>query len=167
MNFDAEQLYAQLRDTLRVSLAGKRYELAGLALGGAWLAERLSKDLGKDSFAVVNATFHRDDYAEKGVAAFHAASAIPTHIPFEVTGANIILIDDVLDTGRTVRAALNELFDYGRPASVELAVLVDRVRRELPVDATYAGVRESFADDQILVLARGSDFQFHFELESI
>ena len=163
---DAESLYAQLYETLRHSLAGRRYELAGLALGGAWLAERLAKDLGKDDFGVINVAFHRDDYAEKGVAAFQAASGMPTRIPFEVSGAHVVLVDDVLYTGRTVRAAMNELFDYGRPASVELAVLVDRVRRELPIEATYAGIREPFADDQILVLAKGANLDFHFELES-
>lgn len=163
----AEMLYQRLSEALRVSLAGKNYEIAGLALGGAWLAERLTKDLGKDDFGVINVAFHRDDYADKGVAAFHAASAMPTRIPFEVTGAHIILVDDVLDTGRTVRAALNELFDYGRPASVQLAVLVDRERRELPIEAAYASVRNTFSDDQILVLSKLVDGKFHFEWESI
>lgn len=164
---DAESLYGQLYEALRHSLAGRRYELAGLALGGAWLAERLAKDLGKGDFGVINAAFHRDDYADKGVATFHAASAMPTRIPFEVTGAHIILVDDVLDTGRTVRAAMNELFDYGRPASVRLAVLVDRVRRELPIEAAFASVREAFSDDQILVLSQQSDGKFNFEWESL
>jgi pyrimidine operon attenuation protein/uracil phosphoribosyltransferase len=136
-------------------------------LGGVWLAERLTKDLSKDDFGVINVAFHRDDYADKGVAAFHAASSMPTRIPFEVTGAHIILVDDVLDTGRTVRAALNELFDYGRPASVQLAVLVDRERRELPIEAAYASVRNTFSDDQILVLSKLADGKFHFEWESI
>jgi pyrimidine operon attenuation protein/uracil phosphoribosyltransferase len=163
---DAEFLYEQLLYKLKGSLSNRRFELAGLALGGAWLAERLAKDLGKDDFGVINVAFHRDDYAEKGVAAFNAASGMPTRIPFEVTGAHIVLVDDVLYTGRTVRAAMNELFDYGRPASVELAVLVDRVRRELPIEAAYVGIREPFADDQILVLAKGANLDFHFELES-
>jgi pyrimidine operon attenuation protein/uracil phosphoribosyltransferase len=163
---DAESLYGQLYEALRHSLAGRRYELVGLALGGAWLAKRLAKDLGKDDFGVINVAFHRDDYADKGVAAFHAVSAMPTRIPFEVTGAYIILVDDVLDTGRTVRAAMNELFDYGRPSSVELAVLVDRLRRELPIEAAYASVIEKFPDDQILVLSQQNDGKFHFERES-
>jgi pyrimidine operon attenuation protein/uracil phosphoribosyltransferase len=159
---NAENLYIELRQHLAKDLQNRRFELAGLALGGAWLAERLAKDLGKDDFGVINVAFHRDDYADKGIAAFHAASAMPTKIPFEVTGAHIILVDDVLDTGRTVRAALNELFDYGRPASVELAVLVDRARRELPIEAAYAGLREKFSDDQILVLSHQKDGKLCF-----
>lgn len=167
MALNAEQLYIQLRELLTEDLEGQRFELAGLALGGAWLAERLAHDLNKDSFGIVNSAFHRDDYADKGVAAFHAASAMPTHIPFEVTGAHVILVDDVLDTGRTVRAAINELFDYGRPASVKLAVLVDRVRRELPIEAAYASVRNTFSDNQILVLNKQNNGTFYFEWESI
>ena len=164
---DAELLYEELLGQLKSSLATRHFELAGLALGGAWLAQRLAQDLNRPTFGVINAAFHRDDYADKGVAAFHAASAMPTHIPFEVTGAHVILVDDVLDTGRTVRAAMNELFDYGRPASIELAVLVDRGRRELPIEAAYASVRQAFSDDQLLVLSKKNDGIFHFEWESV
>jgi pyrimidine operon attenuation protein/uracil phosphoribosyltransferase len=89
-----------------------------------------------------------------------------TKLPFEVEGAHIILVDDVLDTGRTVRAALNELFDYGRPAKVDLAVLADRHRRQLPVDATFKGGKVKVADDQILVLEQLDDGRFSFSAEA-
>ncbi len=89
-----------------------------------------------------------------------------TKLPFEVEGAHIILVDDVLDTGRTVRAALNELFDYGRPAKVDLAVLADRHRRQLPVDATFKGAKVTVADDQILVLEQLDDGRFSFSAEA-
>jgi pyrimidine operon attenuation protein/uracil phosphoribosyltransferase len=110
-------------------------------------------------------SFHRDDYAEKGVKAFNSAQGLSTKLPFDVDGAHIILIDDVLDTGRTVRAALNELFDYGRPAKVDLAVLADRHRRQLPVDATFKGAKVQVPDAQILVLEQEESGKFSFAVE--
>jgi pyrimidine operon attenuation protein/uracil phosphoribosyltransferase len=89
-----------------------------------------------------------------------------TKLPFEVESAHIILVDDVLDTGRTVRAALNELFDYGRPTKVDLAVLADRHRRQLPVDATFKGAKVKVPDKQILVLERYDNGQFAFLTEA-
>jgi pyrimidine operon attenuation protein/uracil phosphoribosyltransferase len=88
-----------------------------------------------------------------------------TNLPFDVNGANVILIDDVLFTGRTVRAALNELFDFGRPAQVELMVLADRGNRELPVSANFAGEQVQVSDKQILVLEKDSAGKFNFQLE--
>lgn len=167
MNLDAELLYTQLRQILNQSLSGRSYVLAGLALGGVWMAKRLAADLGHSDFGTINVAFHRDDYAEKGPAAFHAASHLSTRLPFEVNGAHVVLIDDVLDTGRTVRAALNELFDYGRPARVDLAVLVDRMRRELPIEARYAASRLAIADEKILVLTQDSRERFSFSLDSV
>jgi len=88
-----------------------------------------------------------------------------THLPFEVNGANIVLIDDVLLTGRTVRAALNELFDFGRPAQVELMVLADRGNRELPVCANFVGEQVQVPENQILVLEKDTAGKFSFQLE--
>lgn len=151
----AEDLYQillkQLKEQKKIST---NFQLAGLASGGAWIAERLAKDLGLDHHGVINVSFHRDDYSEKGAKAFNSAEGMSTKLPFDVEGAYIILVDDVLDTGRTVRAALNELFDYGRPAKVDLAVLADRHRRQLPVDATFKGAKVKVADEQILVLEK-------------
>jgi pyrimidine operon attenuation protein/uracil phosphoribosyltransferase len=145
--------------------AGDVFELAGLAMGGAWIAERLAADLKLPQFGVINVAFHRDDYAEKGMTALRTASTMSTHLPFEVIGANVILIDDVLLTGRTVRAALNELFDFGRPAQVELMVLADRENRELPISADFVGEQVNIPETQILVLEKDGAGKFSFQLE--
>jgi pyrimidine operon attenuation protein/uracil phosphoribosyltransferase len=163
---NAEQSYLKLLETLiQQKKAGEAFELAGLAMGGAWIAERLAADLHLPHFGIINVTFHRDDYAEKGMTALRTASTMSTHLPFEVNGANVILIDDVLLTGRTVRAALNELFDFGRPAQVRLMVLADREHRELPISADFTGEQVSIPDNQILVLEKDNADKFRFQLE--
>ena len=162
---NAELLYEKLLDALRKRAAQSSFELAGLAMGGAWIAERLAHDLGLPHYGVINVAFHRDDYAEKGMTALRTASTMTTHLPFDVNGATIILIDDVLLTGRTVRAALNELFDFGRPAQVELMVLADRGNRELPVAANFVGEQVQVPEHQILVLEKDAAGKFSFQLE--
>ena len=162
---NAELLYGKLLEELHKKLQQGSFELAGLAMGGAWIAERLAKDLGLPHYGVINVAFHRDDYAEKGMTALRTASTMTTHLPFDVNGANIILIDDVLLTGRTVRAALNELFDFGRPAQVELMVLADRGNRELPVCANFVGEQVQVPENQILVLEKDAAGGFSFQLE--
>jgi pyrimidine operon attenuation protein / uracil phosphoribosyltransferase len=106
-------------------------------------------------------SFYRDDYAQKGL----HAEVKPTQIPFEVDGATIVLIDDVLYTGRTTRAAINELFDYGRPAKIMLATLVDRGGRELPIAADFVSVTVSLPVDQSLVLQRADDGRFSLTVD--
>ncbi len=162
---NAESLYQKLLENLRSRLQCGLFELAGLAMGGAWIAERLAQDLGLPHYGVINVAFHRDDYAEKGMTALRTSSTMPTKLPFDVNGANIILIDDVLFTGRTVRAALNELFDFGRPAQVELMVLADRGKRELPISANFVGEAIEVPDQKILVLEKDSAGKFSFQLE--
>ena len=162
---NAEKLYEKLLDHLRQRKQSGSFELAGLAMGGAWIAERLAKDLGIPHFGVINVAFHRDDYAEKGMTALRTSSTMPTHLPFDVNGANIIWIDDVLLTGRTVRAALNELFDFGRPAQVELMVLADRSNRELPIAADFVGEKVDVAEQKVLVLEKDAAGKFNFQLE--
>jgi pyrimidine operon attenuation protein/uracil phosphoribosyltransferase len=163
---NAEKLYQILLNQLKEQKkTSPNFQLAGLASGGAWVAERLAKDLGLISHGVINVSFHRDDYLEKGIKALKSSQGMSTKLPFDVEGAHIIIVDDVLDTGRTVRAALNELFDYGRPDKVDLAVLADRYRRQLPVDAAFKGARASLADNQILVLDQFNDGQFEFRTE--
>ena len=162
---NAELLYGKLLENLRKRVQTGPFELAGLAMGGAWIAQRLAKDLGLPHYGVINVAFHRDDYAEKGMTALRTASTMSTHLPFDVNGANVILIDDVLLTGRTVRAALNELFDFGRPAHVELMVLADRDKRELPISADFVAEMVQMPEKQILVLEKDAAGQFSFVLE--
>lgn len=158
---DAEALYRDLLKGVR-GLITPQTRLAGVTSGGAWLAERLQADLQLEGrFGVISSAMHRDDFAQRGL-----SSSAQTVLPFEVNGARILLLDDVLYTGRTIRAVLNELFDYGRPASVQLAVLVDRGGRELPVAADYAAARVSLPDTQLLALARGAEGQFSFKVEA-
>ena len=162
---NAELLYTKLLEKLRQRAQSRPFELVGLAMGGAWIAERLAGDLGLAHYGVINVAFHRDDYAEKGMTALRTASTMSTHLPFEVNGATVILIDDVLLTGRTVRAALNELFDFGRPAAVELMVLADRGTRELPISTDFSGEEILLPDRQILVLEKDDAGKFSFQLE--
>lgn len=164
---DAEKLYVNLLEQVHSAKVRKPgLQVVGLASGGAWIAKRIAKDLSLESFGIINVSFHRDDYADKGTKALNTEEGLSTNLPFEVDGAHIILIDDVLDTGRTVRAALNEIFDYGRPAKVELAVLADRYRRELPVEASFRGARVDLAPNQILVLEQLADGRFDFNTEN-
>ncbi|GAB2538480.1 MAG: bifunctional pyr operon transcriptional regulator/uracil phosphoribosyltransferase PyrR [Giesbergeria sp.] len=157
---DAEALYRELLRGVR-TLREPTTRLAGIASGGAWLAERLQKDLGLDGEAgVLSSSMHRDDFAQRGLAA-----SAQTTLPFDVNGADILVLDDVLYTGRTVRAVLNELYDYGRPARVRLAVLVDRGGRELPVQADFAAARVALPGTQSLALARNEGGQFHFQIK--
>ena len=160
---DAEALYAELREGVR-GLLQPSTQLVGIWSGGAWLAERLQADLQRPGKpGVISSTLHRDDYAERGM----AAGGGSTVLPFEVEGAQLLLVDDVLYTGRTIRAAINELFDFGRPASVALAVLVDRGGRELPVQAAFAAARVSLPPAQRLALTRRDDGRFAFAVENV
>jgi pyrimidine operon attenuation protein/uracil phosphoribosyltransferase len=135
--------------------------LAGITSGGAWLAERLQKDLGLPGApGIISSAMHRDDFAQRGL-----SSGGQTVIPFDVNGADILVLDDVLYTGRTIRAVLNELFDYGRPACIRLGVLVDRGGRELPVQPDFAAARVALPPAQLLALARDAAGAFSFHVE--
>ncbi|MEO7547152.1 MAG: bifunctional pyr operon transcriptional regulator/uracil phosphoribosyltransferase PyrR [Ramlibacter sp.] len=158
---DAEALCKELARGVQ-QLRDAQTRLVGITSGGAWLAQRLQKDLGLDGEAgVISSSMHRDDFAQRGL----SGAGQQTQLPFEVNDAHIILLDDVLYTGRTIRAVLNELFDYGRPASVKLAVLVDRGGRELPVHADYAAVRIALPAAQSLALARDPQGKLSFQVE--
>ncbi|MEJ8839948.1 bifunctional pyr operon transcriptional regulator/uracil phosphoribosyltransferase PyrR [Ramlibacter sp. AN1133] len=158
---DAEGLYRELLHGVQ-RLLQPDTQLVGITSGGAWLAERLQKELGRPGEAgVISSAMHRDDYARRGLSA-----TAQTKLDFDVNGAHILLLDDVLYTGRTIRAVLNELFDYGRPAKVLLAVLVDRGGRELPVQADYAAARVSLPATQALALARDAGGLFTFAVET-
>ena len=159
---DAEALYRELLRGVRALMApGTR--LVGVASGGAWLVERLQRDLGLEGApSVISSAMHRDDFAQRGLAA-----SAQTQIAFDVNGADVLVLDDVLYTGRTVRAVINELFDYGRPACVRLAVLVDRGGRQLPVQADFAAARVALPASQSLALARAADGTFQFQVNAM
>ena len=141
---NAEALYQELLRGVR-SLCQDNTRLVGITSGGAWLAQRLQRDLGLAGEAgQVSSVMHRDDFAQRGVSAG----------------------GDVLYTGRTIRAVMNEIFDYGRPARVQLAVLVDRGGRQLPVQADFAAARVALPETQSLALARDEAGRFSFEVEN-
>ena len=162
LSLDAQALYRELLRGVKAMLTPTTH-LAGIASGGAWLAERLQSDLGlAGAPGVLSSVMHRDDFAQRGLSA-----GTQTSLPFDVNGADVLLLDDVLYTGRTIRAVLNELFDYGRPASVRLAVLVDRGGRELPVSAEFAAARISLPASQSLALARDDSGGFQFQIQEM
>ena len=161
MLLDAEALYAELREGVRPLLKADT-SLVGVWSGGAWLAERLQADLNLPGApGVISSTLHRDDFGERGL----ATGTDATHLPFAIDGRHLLLIDDVLYTGRTIRAVINELFDFGRPASVQLAVLVDRGGRQLPIAAAYAAARVALPATQRLSLAREASGRFTFSVK--
>lgn len=158
---DAEALYRELAQGV-AQLCGPHTRLVGITSGGAWLAERLQTELKMPgSCGVISSAMHRDDFAQRGL-----SQRAPTRLPFDVKGAHLIVLDDVLYTGRTIRAVVNELFDFGRPASVQLAVLVDRGGRELPIQADFAAARVFVAPNQSLALRRDAAGGFAFHVEA-
>ena len=161
LHLDAEALYGELLAGVR-GLMQPEAALVGIWSGGAWLAERLQRDLQLPGEAgVISSALHRDDFGSRGL----TGGADHTRLPFDVAGRPIVLIDDVLYTGRTIRAVINELYDFGRPASVTLAVLVDRGGRELPVQPDLAVARVALPASQSLELARAEDGKFSFQVQ--
>ena len=157
---DAEKLCQELVRELK-PLINAKTAMVGLYTGGVWLAERLHKELAiKSPLGLMDIAFYRDDYAARGLK--HDPKR--TKIPFDVNGAELLLIDDVLYSGRTVRAAMNELFDYGRPASIALVVLADRGGRQLPICAQYCGAKVDVPSGMRLRLKRDGE-RFELALE--
>jgi pyrimidine operon attenuation protein / uracil phosphoribosyltransferase len=150
---DAEATLAALAERMRGAVAFDA-AFVGIYSGGAWLAERLPALVpGNHPVGFIDVSFYRDDYSRIGL----KSGVKRTALPFDVDGATIVLVDDVLYTGRSVRAAINELFDFGRPARIELAVLIDRGGRELPIEPTYCGARLAVARDLSVVLSRDGE----------
>jgi len=161
LTLDAQALYADLLQGAR-ALCRTDTRLVGITSGGAWLAQRLQTDLAlPGACGVISSAMHRDDFAQRGL-----GGGGRTQLPFEINGAHVLVVDDVLYTGRTLRAVMNELFDYGRPASIKLAVLVDRGGRELPIQPDFAAARVSLPSSQSLALARTEDGSLRFDLKT-
>ena len=157
---DAEALVAELTRRMRPAVSANT-ALVGIRTGGAWIAERLHRDLAIGvPLGTLDISFYRDDYERRGL----HPNVKPSEIPFEVEGRDIILVDDVLYTGRTIRAAMNELFDYGRPASIRLAALVDRGGRELPIAAQFVATTAALAPGESIELIRDGNGRLGLKL---
>jgi len=160
---DAEQLLALLIEKIRPDVTGNT-AIVGIHTGGAWLAERIHRALGITlPGGVLDISFYRDDYSKIGL----HPQVSPSQLPFNVESSHIILVDDVLYTGRTIRAAVNELFDYGRPTRIDLAVLVDRGGRELPIAARYTGAVLALPENSMLELRQSDDGKLSLDLRSL
>lgn len=123
--------------------------MIGIRTGGGWIAEKLHARLGlTEPLGLLNISFYRDDFSQIGM----HPRVLPSNLPFKVDGRDIILVDDVLHTGRTIRAALNEIFDYGRPAQVVLGVLVERDGRQIPIQADCKGGRVELGPNEKIKL---------------
>ena len=147
---DAEQLFARLLDQMK-PVVKPDTGIIGICTGGVWVAERLHKALGiQVPLGTLDVSFYRDDFDKIGL----HRNVKTSDIPFDVEGRHLILVDDVLYTGRTIRAALNVMFDYGRPASVQLAALLNRGGRELPIAADFLGGEIALAVSQSIELVR-------------
>ena len=150
---DVDPLLAKLADTIAPVLTPDTV-IVGIHTGGVWVAERLHGLLGcKSPLGTLDISFYRDDFSRIGL----HPQVKPSSLPFDLEGRDILLVDDVMHTGRTVRAAMNELFDYGRPASIRLAVLVDRGGHELPVRPDFAGLVLEVPAHQNVNLSRLDD----------
>jgi len=158
---DIDNLLNDLAERLTEYLANvgaKQPLMIGIHSGGVWVAERLHQQLDlHDPLGHLDISFYRDDFSRIGM----NPQVKPSHLPFTVDDRHIILVDDVLYTGRTIRAALNEIFDYGRPASVSLAVLIDRGGRELPIEANITGLKMDLASGENVKLQGPDPLSLH------
>jgi pyrimidine operon attenuation protein/uracil phosphoribosyltransferase len=128
--------------------------MIGIHSAGVWIAQHLHESLNiKEELGELNISFYRDDFSRIGL----HPQIQPSKLPFSLENKHIILVDDVLYTGRTIRAAMNELFDYGRPASITLAVLIDRGNRELPVEAQVVGFKQMMEPDSYFKLSNDNN----------
>ena len=163
LELDAEAIYAQLAQRAREHYGRKPLHLVGVHTGGVWLAQRLRQELNVEApVGILDVSFYRDDFDQAGL----KPEVRPSQITFDVAGSHILLVDDVLNTGRTVRAAMNEIFDYGRPAKIDLAVLIDRGGRELPVAASIVGATIELPSAVAVVLTRDDDDKLHVSMET-
>ncbi len=156
-DIDIDALIARIARDLQPFLA-RRPVMIGIHTGGAWVAERLHRRLGlAEPLGTLDISFYRDDFTRVGM----NPQVKAPHLPVSIDNRHVILVDDVLHTGRTIRAALNEIFDYGRPASVILAVLVERDGRELPIQADVVGEHITLGANQYVKLAGPDTLQLN------
>ncbi len=147
-DIDLEATLGRMVEVLR-PLAARATFMIGIHTGGVWVAEQLHRRLGlTEALGSLDISFYRDDFTRIGV----NPEVQTSHLPVSVDDRHVILVDDVLHTGRTIRAALNEIFDYGRPASIILAALIERDGRELPIEAQVVGAHMTLAKNQHLKL---------------
>jgi len=157
---DAEDLLARLTERMREFVTPDT-ALIGIHTGGVWLAQRLHQALAlRKPLGTIDVSFYRDDYGSRGL----HPKVRPSNIPFEVADADIILVDDVLYTGRTIRAAMNELFDYGRPQRIRLAALIDRGGRQLPIAAQFVGAEVLASEAEQIELKKNEKDQLSLVL---
>ncbi len=159
---DAEAQCRELAERIRPGLAADT-ALVGIFSGGVWVAERVSELLGlTEPIGMIDVSFYRDDFEKIGL----HPNVRPTSIPFSVDARPILLFDDVLFTGRTTRAAINVLFDFGRPGQIRLAVLADRGGRQLPVAPDYCTWQVAPAPGTMLILDRADDRRLSWRIDA-
>ncbi len=157
---DVEKLLENLVEQIKSNIKPDT-GIIGIYTGGVWVAERLHSALKNEvPVGTIDIAFYRDDYARRGL----QGNVKPSDIPFDVNDRDIVLVDDVLYTGRTIRAAMNELFDYGRPGRVMLAALVDRGGRQLPIEPQFVGAEVTVADDEMVSLQREDSGSLHLTI---
>ncbi len=160
---ELQTLLENMANMLREQFSDKKPLLVGIHTGGVWVARALLEILGEDFFAAplgtLNIAYYRDDFTRIGM----HPQVSPSDLPFDVDNRHLILVDDVFYSGRTTRAALNEIFDYGRPATVTLTVLIERNGRELPIRPDIVGATVQLEKGQQLKLRKSAD-GLHIEL---
>lgn len=160
---ELQTILDKMANTIAEKFAGKKPLLVGIHTGGVWVAQALLRRLGEDFFdarlGTLNIAYYRDDFTRIGM----HPQVSPSDLPFDVDNRHLILVDDVFYSGRTTRAALNEIFDYGRPATVSLAVLIERNGRELPIRPDIVGAEVQLEKGQQLKLRNLPD-GLHLEL---
>ena len=155
--YDVTKLLSEMTQKLQNIISEKKLEepvMVGIHSAGVWIAQHLHKSLNiKEKLGELNISFYRDDFSRIGL----HPQIQPSKLPFSLENKHIILVDDVLYTGRTIKAAMNELFDFGRPASITLAVLIDRGNRELPVEAQVVGFKKIMGSDSYFKLSNDNN----------